>query len=270
MPRLALITDVFFDEAGPSRLAERLAQARELGAVIAVLPEIPLNPWSPATREAREEDAEEMDGPRANELAAAARDSGLTVVGGVIARDPQTRRRHNTALAYGGDGELLASYRKVHIPQEEGYWEADHYEPGTAPPRPVELGGMRAGIQICSDINRLVGAQMLAAAGAEVIVVPRATPSETYSRWRKVFEVAAITSGCWVVSVNRPRPEFDVDIGGPSIVVAPDGAVVLETTDPVSTVDIDLDQVTRMHAEYPGYLAYPVELYARGFAEISD
>ena len=265
MPRLALITDVFFDETGPRRLTEHLLEARELGASLALLPEIPLNPWSPATREARDEDAEEVGGPRAISLATAARASRLTVLGGVIARDPKTRRRHNTALAYGPEGNLLTTYRKVHIPQEDGYWEADHYEPGTDPPRPTELGGMRVGIQICSDINRLVGAQMLAAAGAEVIVVPRATPSETYTRWRKVFEVAAITSSCWVVSVNRPRPEFDVDIGGPSIVVAPDGAVVLETTDPVSTAEIDLDQVTRMRGEYPGYLAYPVELYARGF-----
>lgn len=265
MSRLALITDVFFDDPGHERLGARLTEARDLRATLAVLPEIPLNPWSPATRQAREEDAEEEDGPRAQVLSAAARQVQIAVLGGVIARDRETRRRHNTALAYDASGRLVASYRKVHIPQEEGYWEADHYEPGTKPPQVVELAGLRIGIQICSDINRLVGAQMLAARGAELIVVPRATPLETYARWRKVFEVAAVTSACWVVSVNRPRPEFGVDIGGPSIVVAPDGAVLLETGEPVSTFEIDPSEASRARRVYPGYLAYPAEVYAAGW-----
>jgi N-carbamoylputrescine amidase len=265
MPRVALVTDVFFDDKGRERLGSRLTEARDLEATLAVLPEIPLNPWSPATRQAREEDAEEEGGPRAQALSAAARQAKIAVLGGVIARDPQTKTRHNTALAYDASGELVASYRKVHIPREEGYWEAEHYEPGTEPPQVVELSGLRIGIQICSDINRLVGAQMLAAHGAELIVVPRATPLETYSRWRKVFEVAAITSACWVVSVNRPRPEFGVDIGGPSLVVAPDGTVLLETGEPVSTLEIDPSEVFRARRVYPGYLAYPAGVYAAGW-----
>jgi predicted amidohydrolase len=265
MPKLALITDVFFDDLGRDRLDSRLKEARSLGAKLAVLPEIPLNPWSPATREARAEDAEEPGGARSRAFSAAARDAQIAVLAGVIVRDPETRRRHNTALAYDAGGELVASYRKVHIPQEEGYWEADHFEPGTEPPRVVGLAGLQIGIQICSDINRLVGAQMLAAHGAELIVVPRTTPSETYARWRKVFEVAAITSACWVVSVNRPRPELGVDIGGPSIVVAPDGAVLLETNEPVATFEIDVSEASRARSVYPGYLAYPAGVYAAGW-----
>ena len=46
--RVALISEVFFDEAAGARLTEHLREARRQGAELAVLPEIPLNPWSPA------------------------------------------------------------------------------------------------------------------------------------------------------------------------------------------------------------------------------
>ena len=61
---IAMIHDVFADPDGEKRLAARLLQARDGGAELAVLPELPLNPWSPASRTPRNEDAEKPEGPR--------------------------------------------------------------------------------------------------------------------------------------------------------------------------------------------------------------
>ena len=55
---VALISEVFWEPDGPIRLKERLAEAAERGADMAVLPEIPLNPWRPSTKEAHDDDAE--------------------------------------------------------------------------------------------------------------------------------------------------------------------------------------------------------------------
>jgi predicted amidohydrolase len=265
---IALISDVFHDAAGPARLKERLRAARALGAALAVLPELPLNPWSPATQVRRDDDAEPPAGPRHQVLSAAARETGLSVVGGAIVRDPTTGNRHNTALVFDRAGTLVASYRKVHLPEEEGFWETTHYEPGDALSPLIDVSGARVGLQICSDINRPEGSHLLGALGADVIVNPRATEAATFARWRTVFIANALTSATYLVSVNRPREEQGVALGGPSFAVAPTGEVVVETTDAIAMVTIDQAVVAHARGRYPGYLATRADLYAEGWSRV--
>lgn len=268
--RVALVTEVFFDDPGGERLRAHLSAARKRGAHLAVLPELPLNPWSAASREPRDEDAEPADGPRQRTMAEAAAEVGIALLGGAIVLDLATGRRHNTAFLYGPDGACLARYRKVHLPQEEGYWETSHYAAGSEPPETVDGLALRVGIQICSDVNRPQGFQLLAAQGAEVVLAPRATPPETYDRWRMVLRANAVMSGTYVVSVNRPRPERGASIGGPSITIAPSGEVVAETTEPLHVVDLERMVLTQAAREYPGYLKRFPRLYAEGWRRLSD
>jgi predicted amidohydrolase len=265
----ALVHETFHDPGGGERLATRLCEARERGADLAVLPELPLNEWAPATREARPEDAEEPEGPRHRALAAAAREAGLGLLGGVIARDPAAGRRLNRALLFDARGRTVATYDKLHVPSEEGFWESDHFEPGDEAPRRIDGLALPLGIQICSDLNRPAGCLMLGAQGVVAILAPRATPVETYERWRLVIRADAITSGCYVVSVNRPGPEAGVGIGGPSLAVAPDGQVVVESTAKLSVVHLAAEAAAAARREYPGYLPMRAELYARGWSEIA-
>ncbi len=263
---LAIITDVFPDPRSWERLHEVLVAARELGAELAVLPEIPLNPWSPAFPTPRDDDAEEVDGPRQRALSSAASSVGVAVLGGAIIRDPDTGVRHNTTLLYDESGSCLARYKKVHLPEEEGFWETSHYEPGQEPPAVISGLPLKLGFQVCSDVNRTTGFQLLGAMGAEVVLVPRCTPPQTYERWKLVLRANAVTSGCYVVSSNRPAPTPDGLIGGPSIAISPTSEVLLETTDPLSVVTLHGDVVKKARADYPGYLkAYP-QLYAQAWA----
>ncbi|MCH2140929.1 MAG: carbon-nitrogen hydrolase family protein [Phycisphaerales bacterium] len=264
---IALIRDVFYDATGPERLRSRLQEAKQAGAALAVLPELAALPWVPATQEARDEDAELANGPRHRMQSTIAAEVGIGLLGGAIVKD-QADRRFNTALLFGPDGDLLHAYRKIHIPDEPGFWEADHYEADDAIPTPIDAFGMRLGIQICSDNNRPFGSHILGAQGAEAILVPRATEMATYVKWRPIFQANALTSGCWVLSVNRPGPEAEVPIGGPSIAVAPDGTVVLETEDPVGIVTVDRASVEKARSDYPGYLAFPTDLYARAWKSV--
>jgi len=266
--RVALLTEVFHEDRDGSRLVEMLHRAVADGADLAVLPELPLNAWAPHSKVARAEDAEEPGGPRQRRMRDSASAAGIALLGGAIVVDPASGDRHNTALLYGPDGALMASYRKVHLPEEEGYWETSHYVPGTEPPSVVDGLGLRVGIQICSDVNRPQGFQLLAAQGAELVLAPRATPPETYERWRTVLRANAVMSGTYLVSVNRPRPEMGASIGGPSLVVDPNGDVVAETDEALLVVELDRAVVEEAAKEYPGYLDRFPELYAEGWRRL--
>lgn len=265
--KIALISDVFYESDAAERLLQRLSEAKARGAEIAVLPEIPLNPWAPATKNQRADDAEPPGGPRATLQSDAARKMGIGLVGGAIIRDPQTGVRRNTSLVFDKSGTLLGTFAKLHIPREPGFWESDHYDAGVEPARPIHGLPAPIGVQICSDANRPEGTHLLAAMGAEIVVVPRSTEQKTYDRWRTVFRANALTSCCFVASVNRPRPEQDVLIGGPSVAFAPNGELLLETTDPVGITTIDRAIVAKARTDYPGYLPVRADLYAKAWRE---
>ncbi len=267
--KVALISDVFYDNNPAQRLKDRLGEAKELGAGLAVLPEIPLNPWAPATKESRDDDAEAPGGERHVIQSEAARAVGIALIGGAIVKDPRTSRRYNTALAFDHEGNLRGTHQKWHLPEEPGFWETSHYEPGVQELSVVEGLGIPIGIQICSDINRPQGCHLLGAMGAQLIVAPRSCESATYQKWRPVFQANAVTSCVYLVSANRPTPEQGVLIGGPSIAVAPNAEVILESTDPVSVVVIDPAEVIKARTAYPGYLSIRSDRYAKMWAEIT-
>ncbi len=265
---VALISEVFWEADGTARLADRLHEAADRGADLAVLPELPLNPWSPATKDAREDDAEPMDGPRSRAQSQVAADAGIGLIGGIIHRD-ESGRRTSRALVFDRAGELQATYEKLHLPEEEGFWETSHYEPGSEPPRRIDAFGVPLGLQLCSDNNRPEGTHQLGAQGVAAMVNPRATEEATFQRWKTVWRANALTSSCYVLSVNRPHPERGVLIGGPSIAIDPGGEVLLETTDTIALVTVDAAVVTQARRRYPGYLPVRARLYAEAWNEIA-
>ncbi len=265
--KLALVSEVFFGRAAEDRLVDLLGEVRGRGAELALLPELALDPWVPATRARSAQDAEEPDGVRAQLLARAAARVGIAVIGGAIVQTGTVR--HNTAIAVDARGELRARYAKTHVPQEPGFWERDHYDDGPVAATPFELAAVRCGIQICSDINRPEGVHALAAAGADLVLHPRATEPETWDAWRLVIRATALTSCCWIASVNRPRPEGGTPLGGPSCVVGPDGEIVVERCETVVLAEVDPLAVAQRRKDYPGYLPVRSELYAEAWRAAS-
>jgi predicted amidohydrolase len=265
---VALISEVFWEADGAQRLKQRLAEAAERGADLAVLPELPLNPWRPATKEARDDDAEPMDGPRATAQREAGRDARIGVIGGIIHR-AQDGRRTSRALLIDRAGEISATYEKLHLPEEPGFWETSHYQPGTEAPKRIDAFGLPLGVQICSDNNRPEGTHLLGAQGAMAVVVPRASEERTYQRWKTVFRSNALTGCLYVLSVNRPHPEEGVLIGGPSVAFDPNGELLVETTDQLALVTLDASTVTDARRAYPGYLPVRARLYADAWAEVA-
>jgi len=262
---VALISEVFFDDEKGEKLQSILSQAKKQGAQLAILPELPLNRWAPATKELCDDDAEPIKGRRHHLQSLAAQTVGIGLLGGAIVKDPATGRRYNTALLFDQTGHHLGSFRKCHIPKEPGFWEAYHYSQGEDPPQVYDHFDIRFGIQICSDINRPQGALALAAQGAEAVINPRATEAATIDRWRVVFHALAITSAAYIISVNRPRAEQGVLIGGPNVAVDPLGCTLVDSTDQISIVTIKRSIVTEVRKKYPGYLPVRTDLYAKAW-----
>jgi predicted amidohydrolase len=265
---VALISEVFWEADGIGRLRERLAEASGRGADLAVLPELPLNAWRPATKDARDEDAEPMDGLRATAQQEAAAEADIGLVGGIIHRGDDGHRT-SRALVIDRAGSVRATYEKLHLPEEPGFWETSHYEPGTEAPRRIDAFGLPIGVQICSDNNRPEGTHLLGAQGAMAVVVPRASEEKTYQRWKTVFRSNALTGCLYVLSVNRPHPEEGVLLGGPSVAIDPNGFAVVETTDRLALVTLDATVVTDARRAYPGYLPIRARLYADAWEEVA-
>jgi N-carbamoylputrescine amidase len=265
---VALISEVFWEADGAQRLKQRLGEVAERGADLAVLPEIPLNAWCPSTKEAKPDDAEPMDGPRSTAQRDAAAEAGIGLIGGIIHRD-DAGRRTSRALVIDATGAIRATYEKLHLPEEPGFWETSHYEPGTEAPRRIDAFGLPIGVQLCSDNNRPQGVHLLGAQGAMAMINPRATEEKTYQRWKTVFRANALTSCVYVLSVNRPYPEDGVLIGGPSVAFDPNGELLLETTDAVTLVTLDAKVVTDARRAYPGYLPVRARLYADAWDEVA-
>lgn len=266
---VALIHDVFHGPSAERRLEQALLAARRDGAELAVLPELPLDAWPAAIRCPDDADAEAPGGRRHRLLSEAASSSGVAVLGGAITRDPTSGRRFNRALLFDAAGRQVAHYDKLHLPSEEGFWESDHYEPGDWPPQRIDALPVPLGLQICSDLNRPQGCQLLGALGAEVVLAPRATPPSSYARWLTVIRANAITSASYVLSVNRPRAERGVELGGPSVAVSPTGEVLAEIEDGCRLVTLERAEVARARQTYPGYLTLRAELYSRAWDAIA-
>jgi predicted amidohydrolase len=267
---LAVISDIFAAPNEERRLIEVLRRARSLGAHLAILPELPLDRWAPARPTPCDEDAEPPNGWRHRMLSAAARAAAIGLIGGAIVKEAETEKRYNTTLIFDAFGVLVGTYRKVHLPEEEGFWETRHYEPGDALPSIIDAFAMPLAVQVCSDVNRPEGSHILAALGAEVIVCPRATEASTFDRWKTVFIANAITSCAFVVSVARPRPELGVQLGGPSIAVAPTGAVLAESAEPMTVIRLERKFVDDARRQYPGYLATRSNVYAEGWSRVKS
>src|ERR1700734_4371888 len=110
------------------RVRLALAQAADQDADLAVFPEATQIRFGSDLRAA----AEPLDGPFCSGLAAAAKETGVALVAGVFEPAPDGRV-YNTAVAFGGDGQLVASYRKLHLFDAFGHRESEVVAPGSVP-----------------------------------------------------------------------------------------------------------------------------------------
>jgi predicted amidohydrolase len=196
---------------------------------------------SPADRTAQlEASAEPLDGPRGKVLAELAGDLGVWLLPGSVCERGEDGALYNTALAYGPDGRLAASYRKV-FPWRpfEPYRPGDRFVVFDVP----DVG--RLGFSICYDAWFPEVTRHLAWMGAEVVVNPVKTTTADRAQELVLARANAIVNQVYVLSVNAAAP----DGAGRSLVVDPEGLVRTAAPSEAETVltdVLDLDAVARV------------------------
>jgi deaminated glutathione amidase len=191
-------------DVNSGRVREALREAADQGADLAVFPEATQIRFGSDLRAA----AEPLDGPFCSGLASAAKGTGVALVAGVFEPAPDGRV-YNTAVAYDGAGELIASYRKLHLFDAFGHRESDQVAPGSAPVL-ATLAGVRAGLEICYDVRFGELSRALAVAGASLLVVPAAWAAGLFKEdhWVTLVRARAVENTVWVAAVGQvPDPD---------------------------------------------------------------
>lgn len=222
---------------------DQVRQASERGAKLVVLPENFAFFSADAGRRHVAESLVGEPGPIRRAMSEWARESGVTLIaGGFPETSPDPLRPFNTCAVLGPNGELVASYRKIHlfdVDLSDGtrLRESEATAAGETP-EVVDVAGFKVGLSICYDLRFPELYRALVDRGAELIVVPAAFTLHTgKDHWHVLLRARAIEAQAWVVAAGQwGRHPRDRITYGHSLVVDPWGTVVAEASDGVGIV----------------------------------
>jgi deaminated glutathione amidase len=226
--------------------ADRLTRAAAAaGAQLVVLPE----KWPVlGTPEQTAASAEPLAGPTLTWASGLASELGIDLVAGsFVERVDGDDRGRNTSLHVGPDGELRATYRKVHMFDVEvggrAYRESEHEAPGDEVVLSQIADGVGLGLTVCYDLRFPELYRILAVRGARIITVPAAfTLTTTREHWEVLLRARAIEDQCFVVAANQFGEHSPGQrSGGRSMIVDPWGVVLAQAPDAETYVLADLD-----------------------------
>jgi len=245
-------------EAVLTRAAILIRDAARDGARLIALPE--LFSWR-GPQDEEPAAAEAIPGPTSDFASDLARELQIYLVAGsILERSDEPARCHNTALLFGPDGTLLATYRKIHlfdvaVERTVNVSESRTRKPGTEPVCvTTELG--RVGLAVCYDLRFPELFRSLAARGAEIIVVPSAFTAPTgAAHWHTLVRARAIENQSYVLAPNQFGPTLQgYDNYGHSLIVDPWGRILAEgnaTEDGVLSAELAAGRLAEVRRAIP-------------------
>ncbi len=229
-----------------------VAEAAGKGAELVCLPELFAWRYFPAARRSRQS-AVPIPGHLSRSLSDSAKENKVVLVGGSLYEKARSLR-YNTCLVFDQRGRAVSKYRKVHIPQDEHYYEQDYFASGDRYAVAKTSAG-RVGTLICFDQWYPEAARVNRLMGAEIICYPTAIgwvkgiePDE--GDWKQAWESVqvghAIANSVVVCAVNRVGREGDTSFWGGSFVCDQFGKVLLRAGEEegvfVAEVDLGLQE----------------------------
>ncbi len=206
--------------------------------------------------------AETVPGPTTEKLAAVAKACRVVVIAPLFEKSAGGIY-YNTAAVIDADGKYLGKYRKMHIPEDPGFYEKFYFAPGDLGFRVFRTRYAKIGVLICWDQWFPEAARVMALKGADILFYPTAIgwkpskPKET-KKYRASWEIAqrahAISNGVFVACVNRVGREGWLKFWGSSFVADPFGQVLVragETRDQLLIADCDLSKIKKTRREWP-------------------
>lgn len=253
-----------------ARIEAGLRRAQEGGAKLALLQELHNGPYFCQTEnQAAFATAESIPGPTTERLSQLAAELSLVIVGSLFERRAPGLY-HNTAVVLEKDGRLVGRYRKMHIPDDPGFYEKYYFTPGEGGFLPIQTSVGRLGLMVCWDQWYPEAARLMTLAGADMLLYPTAIgfdPRDDASEqqrqkegWELVQRGHAVANGIPILVSNRCGMEPDpsgstagIAFWGGSFVCGPQGEWLARAgCDPeVLLADIDLTRAEMVRQVWP-------------------
>lgn len=274
-------------EANLANIEDRVAEAARRGARLVLLQELHNGPYFCQHESVSEFDlAEPIPGPSTERLGALAKRHGVVLVSSLFERRA-AGLYHNTAVVFEADGSIAGKYRKMHIPDDPGFYEKFYFTPGDLGFEPIQTSVGRLGVLVCWDQWYPEGARLMALAGAELLLYPTAIgwdpddAQDEKDRQRNAWILShrghAVANGLPVLSVNRvgfePSPMASentagasgIQFWGSSHVLGPQGEFLAEaeTAEPeIVMAQVDLGRSEHVRRIWPFLRDRRIDAYA--------
>jgi N-carbamoylputrescine amidase len=257
-------------EANLAVIETRVAEAAKRGARLVLLQELHNGPYFCQHESVKEFDlAETIPGPSTERLGALAKQHGVVLVSSLFEKRA-TGLYHNTAVVFEKDGSTAGKYRKMHIPDDPGFYEKFYFTPGDIGFEPINTSVGRLGVMVCWDQWYPEGARMMALAGAELLLYPTAIgwdpedeqPEKDRQRnaWILSHRGHAVANGLPVLSCNRvgheasPLGTSGIQFWGSTHVLGPQGEFLAEANQnepEILMCEVDMERSEHVRRIWP-------------------
>jgi len=207
--------------------------------------------------------AETIPGPTTDALSGVAKKKKVVVIASLFEKR-SAGIYHNTAVVIGADGSILGKYRKMHIPDDPGFYEKFYFAPGDLGFLSFDTAVAKIGVLICWDQWFPEAARLTALSGAEILFYPTAIgwlPTEPpavaraqKSAWELVQRGHAVANGVYVAVPNRVGREGKLKFWGGSFVAGPSGEVIAQAgseREEILIARCDLEKIAEARQSWP-------------------
>jgi N-carbamoylputrescine amidase len=258
-------------QANLDKTAAMVRRAAASGARLILLQELHAGPYFCQIEDPALFDlAETIPGESSRLIAGLARESGVVIVASLFEKRAPGLY-HNTAVVFESNGEIAGTYRKMHIPDDPGFYEKFYFTPGDLGFIPIRTSLGTLGVLVCWDQWYPEAARLMALAGADLLIYPTAIgwdPADTEDErgrqreaWMVVQRGHAVANGLPVLAVNRvgfesspQNPDAGIRFWGSSFVAGPQGEILAEASpdkEEILLVDIDLQRSESVRRIWP-------------------
>lgn len=260
--KVALVQQSNTDNA-QDNMAKSIAGIRDAasqGAKLIVLQELHRSLYFCQTEDVDVFDlAETIPGPSTDTLGALAKELNVVIVSSLFEKRA-TGLYHNTAVVLETDGSIAGKYRKMHIPDDPGFYEKFYFTPGDLGFEPIQTSIGKLGVLVCWDQWFPEAARLMAMAGAEILIYPTAIgwdprdEEDEQTRQKDAWVISqrahAVANGVPVISCNRVGHESDpsgqsegIQFWGNSFIAGPQGEILAEANNSdEQLLVVELDQ----------------------------
>ena len=246
------------------RLAEKIKSLARQGAELIVLQELHNGLYFCQVEDVNLFDqAEPIPGPSTEFFGLLAKELQVVIVTSLFERRAPGLY-HNTAVVLEKDDTIAGKYRKMHIPDDPGYYEKFYFTPGDLGFQPIDTSVGRLGVLVCWDQWYPEAARLMALAGAQLLIYPTAIgydPNDTSDEqqrqrmaWQTVQRGHAVANGLPVITVNRVGDEDGVPFWGTSFVAGPQGELLYEASseqEETAVIDVDMQRSEQVRRWWP-------------------